>query len=543
MSSILTSTIANIDAIKILIDNRTKKILHPKYKDLSERIAIENNVDQSNANPGVKVESIYDEYNNFIQEEKRKTNERIQEDETRIEEYSKLEKLFVEKVHVFNDIINELYSSIEDSIVKNNIHIFDAKIEKNLKKVIYELKMFDEKLNFLENDIKYSISEKIKQANILINKIYDLNINVQFFPVAQIPDGIYKYIDERDRLVDELNNILGVTVEKDSNNFKVYLKNGIYLINNNRKINLIALTSKTNDKYISIGYWNDDEKIIKKIEHMVPSASLGALFHFLKKDLKDAKNKLGQLTINFADSINENHTLGYDILGGVGKKIFYISQPKIISSSKNTSHPYTSVKWVSTSDAQDTNYIISMKDNHWIVKRLRDQTIVDPDIYQKDNNTYLTFDGIEFKIEGNENENNVYMIQPYADIFNELKLLIIEHVPFAMSSTNDKDQKNKNNAIIIYNLNKDKLVNKKDTLSQAYLKFLKSISYKCNDLEERLPFKRNMIRILENKKLSISDDINEDYKNLSYEQKCYIANVKVLKMAEKIFDDIVDCYS
>ncbi|QCI17164.1 flagellar hook protein [Buchnera aphidicola (Aphis helianthi)] len=544
MSSILTSTISSIDAIKILIDNTSEKVLNPNHRNSSERIAIENNIDDSNANAGLKIQRVYDEYNDFIEEEKRKTSERVQDEQTRIEEYLKLENLFIEKIHIFNDLMNTLYSSIQENIVNKNQNVFNEEIEKNLKNIVNGLKNFNEKLTFLEKDVKNIILEKIKKANILINKIYNLNIDIRYFPVKQVPNGIYKYIDQRDQLVNELNDIIGVTVVKDHNNFEVRLHNGMCLINDDKKQNLMVLTSETDDKYISVAYWDNNEKKLKKMEHMIPSGSLGALFSFRREELQNAKNKLGQLTINFADSINENHTLGYDILGNLGKQVFNISTPEIISSSNNISNPFTSIKWISTSDAQDTNYIVSMQNNHWIVKRLRDQTICEElEVYKNSNNTYLTFDGMELKIEGNNNEGNMYMIKPYSKTLDELELLIVENSPFAFSSTNDISQQNKNNAIIIHNLNKDKLVNKKDTLGTSYLKFLKSISYKCNDLEEKVPFKRQMIEILKKKKLSVSDDINEDYQKLSYEQKCYIANVKILKMAESIFNDIVDCYS
>ncbi|QCI18883.1 FlgK family flagellar hook-associated protein [Buchnera aphidicola] len=543
MSSILTSTISSLDAIKILIDNTSEKILNPKHRNVSERIAIENNTNDDNANAGVKIQKVYDNYNDFIEEEKRKTSERIENEETKIEQYLKLESLFVNKMNLFNNLINKLFSSIEENIVNKNQNVFNEEIERNLKNVIFELKDFNNKLTVLEYDIKSNISEKIKKANILINKIYDLNADIRYFPVKQVPNGIYKYIDERDQLVNELNDIIGVTVIKNNNSVEVRLNNGMCIINDNKKTNLIVLTSNTDDKYISVGCWDDNEKKLKKIEHIIRSGSLGALFTFRREDLQNARNKLGQLTVNFADSINEQHTLGYDIVGNLGEQVFNISTPEIISSSNNKSYPFTSIKWMSTANAKDTNYVVSMENNRWIVKRLNDQTTFEPEIYQNSNNTYLTFDGMELKIEGNNNEGNMYMIKPYNKILDELELLVVKNTSFAFSSTDDISQQNKNNAIKIYNLNKDKLVDKKETLGESYLKFLKSISYKCNDLEEKVPFKRQMLRILKDKKLSISDDINEDYNKLSYEQKCYIANVKVLKMAESIFNDIIECYS
>lgn len=365
MSSILTSTITGINAIKILINDTADKIINPKYKhEIEKDIFIENTVDDSNFNAGVRVKEVYDDYNDFIREEKRQISARVQDEQTQIEEYLKLEDLFGEKSNVFIGLINELYTAIETDIVNNNVHVFNENIENKLNTIVSQLKNFDEKLSFLEKDVKETITKKIKQANILINKIYDINIDIQFFPKPQLFEKIDGFIEQREQLIDELNDIIGVKVVKEKNNFKVCLNNGMCIIDNQNKQNLIALTSQTDDKYISVGYWDKDENTLKKMEHMIPSASLGALLMFRREDLQNARNKVGQLTINFADSINECHTLGYDVLGNLGKQVFSISNPEVISSSSNTSYVPTSVKWVSTSDAQDTNYIVFLKNNY-----------------------------------------------------------------------------------------------------------------------------------------------------------------------------------
>ncbi|AWH90448.1 flagellar hook protein [Buchnera aphidicola (Melanaphis sacchari)] len=545
MSSILNSIINNMHAIQILIDDTSNKIMYPKHKRITtEKILIKNQIDESNLNPGVQIQKIYDEYNDFIQEEKRKTSEKVENEETKIEQYLKLEHLFGEKSNIFSSLINQLFSSIKENIINKNENVFNEEIENNLNKIIISLKEFDNKLNDLEKSTKELIAEKIKKANILINKIYDINIDIRYFPIKQLPNRIESYIEKRDHLIDELNNIIGIKVTKDHDEFKVFLNSGMCIIDDYKKYNLITLTSSLDDKYISVGCWDDENKL-KKIEHMILSGSLGALFEFRNGDLENSRNKIGQLTINFADSINRYHTIGYDSLGNPGKQVFNISDPKIISSSTNELHPSVSIKWVNTSNAQDSNYVVLSENNHWTITRLKDHKIINPEIYQDNDNTFITFDGIELRFRTkNSTEGNIYMIKPYFNTLSELRLLIVKNNPLALSSTNDLSQINKNNAIIIHNLNKDELVDKTETLFQSYLRFLKYLSYKCNDLEEKVPFERNMIKILDNKKLSTSDDnIDENYQKLSYEQKCYLANAKILKLAENIFNEIVECYS
>lgn len=543
MSSILNTAIAGINAMKMMIDNTVNKINNPTQKNTEKRVFLENTIQDSNRNTALKVKEIYDNYNDFITEEKRKTNVQVQDEQTKIEQLLKLEDLLCEKSNVFNELINDLYEQIDQDILVDKKNIINDTIKEKLNNIIFTLHDFDRKLKFLEKDIKESVINNLKKVNSLIDDIHDITIDIRYFPVFKIPNKIENLIEKRDNLVDELNDLIGVKAVKGKDSYKIYLNNGIAIINNNQKQNLIPLTSESDDRYISVGYIDDDEKTVKKIEDMIPSASLGALLKFKRDELANARNKIGQLTINFADSINSYHTLGYDMFGHVGKQIFNISDPEIISSSSNRTYPNTSVKWVSTSNAKDTDYILYFKNNNWIITRLSDRTQVQPNIRQKNNETLITFDGMEFAIQEENADGNIYMIKPYSKTLEKLALLIDENEPFAFSSIDNINNQNRNNAMIIRKFNQDLLVDHKDTLDTAYQKFSKSIAYKCNALEEELPFKRNMITILNDKKISMSNNIEQDYLNLNYEQECYLANVKVLQTAEKIFNEIIERYS
>ncbi|QIQ41931.1 MAG: flagellar hook-associated protein FlgK [Buchnera aphidicola (Microlophium carnosum)] len=543
MSSILNTAISGINAMKIMIDHTVNKINNPGGKNSGKRVILENTVQDSNIHTTVKVKEIYDNYNDFITEEKRKTDAQVQDEQTKIEQLLKLEDLLCEKSNIFNELINDLYEQIEKDIVLDEKNIINDNIKNKLSNIVFAIKDFDKKLKVLEEDIKESVINNIKKVNSLINEIHDITINIRYFPVLNMPNEVDNLIEKRENLVDELNDLIGIKVVKNDDNYQLYLNNGISLIDNNQKQNLIPLTSQTDDRYISVGYIDENDNIAKKIEDMIPSATLGALLKFRREELTNARNKIGQLAINFADSINSYHTLGYDISGNVGKKIFKISNPEVMSSSSNHSFPRISAKWVSTSNAKDTNYIIYFKNNNWTATRLSDHTIVQPNVRTENNDLLITFDGIQFSIRGENSDGDLYMIKPYSKTLEELELLIDQNEPFAFSLKDNINDIDRNNARTIMKLHQDFLVDYKETLDQSYQKFSKSIDHKCNKLEEELPFKKNMINILQNKKISMSNNIEQDYQDLNYQQECYLANVKVLEVAENIFNEIIERYS
>lgn len=542
MSSMFNSAIAGINAMKIMIDKTVNKINNPSKNNLDKRVFPENTVQDSDLNSSVKIKEIYDNYNDFITEEKRKTNTQVKEEQTKIEQLLKLEDLLCEKSSLFNELTDELCEQIRQDVILNKDHTIGPNTTEKAKNVIFAIKDFDRKLKFLEKDIKASVINSIQQVNLLIEKIHDATIDIRYFPVEQLPNRVENFIEKREKLVDELNDLIGIKVVKGNDSYKIYLNNGICIIDNNHKQNLIPLTSKSDDRYISIGYIDENNKQVKKIENMISSGSLGALLKFRREELTDTRNKIGQLTVNLSDNINSYQALGYDIFGHHGKQIFNISNPEVISSSTNRSFSITSAKWINESNAKATDYVVYFKNNNWIVTRLSDRSMVYPQIERLGNHSIsISFDGIIFSIQGKNNDGDIYMIRPYSKTLEKLELLVNRNNSFL--STNKMKYSDKNHSFLINNVNKAILVEKKETLDESYQRFSKSIAYKCNSLEEELPFKKNMVKILHDKKVNMSSDAERDYQNLNYQQESYLANVKVLQVAESIFNEIIECYS
>ncbi|QCI24412.1 flagellar hook protein [Buchnera aphidicola (Muscaphis stroyani)] len=540
MSSILTSAIAGINAIKVMIDSTIKKIDQPDYVNPEKRIFIENTVEESNLSAGVKIKEIYDNYNNFIIDETRKTSVEVTGQETKIEQLLKLENLLCEKSNIFSVLAKELYGQIKNNFLFNKKNVIGKDIEEKLNQIIDSLQDFDNKLIFLEKEIKQEIGNKIKKVNSLINKIHETNLDICCFPIYQLPGRVEDFIKKREHFINELNKLIGITVIKENSNYKVYLNNGICIIDNEKKQNLIELTSNSDSKYISVGYFDDNAGKVKKAEFMIPNGSLGALLRFRREELEHVRNKIGQLTVNFTDSINLYHQIGFDSYGNVGEPMIRISEPQIISHSKHTSSSVVSAKWVSFKFAKDSNYAVFFHNNNWTVTRLLDHEAIPANIKQENNNIFITFDGIELKIQGKPNEKDFYEVKPYLNTLEKLDLLIDKDTPF---SFNDDTVKSNMNIVITHNFNEDHIVDQKETIQESYQNFSKSIAYQCNFLEENLPFKEKMIDILNDKKLSMSRNLEQDCKNLNYQQQCYLANSRVLKVAEDIFNEIVECYS
>ncbi|CAL4322834.1 FlgK family flagellar hook-associated protein [Buchnera aphidicola] len=543
MSSIITSTLSGMNAVQESINYTANHIKSPQYNN-ENQISIENNIDPHDLNPGVQSKQVYDEYLDFLKTEEQQNNTKISAQKTKISQLNKLENLLREKSTLFNKTINDLYNQIEqDIVIKHHTHINDT-IEDKLASIIVEMRDFDKKMTALETETKNAIQSNINQINEILNQIQEANVQLACFPDDVMTKKKKITLEKREKLEIALQTIIDARVLKNNKEYKIALSDGKYLINNKNKTNLISIISQNDPQYISVAYQNENStnSLIDIIEPVITSGSLGALLKFSKEDLYNTRNKIGQLSLNCLDSVNSYHMLGYDQDGELGEKIFQWDNPEVISTHASAPSELVSAMWSSSSKAKSSDYEVTFKGDTWTVKRLLDNQDIKPTEKKKKNEyplTCLEFDGITLNIKSRPKDGDLYEIRPYNKIFNKLRITIKKNSPFAFSSTKDKNQLNYNNALIMKKLNKDWLVNQSETLDESYKNYTKSVVHKRHILEENLKFKEKLKDVFIEKKKSMANNIETDYKTLSYQQKCYIAHTKVLKMAEKILNELL----
>jgi flagellar hook-associated protein 1 FlgK len=540
MSDIFNSVISGINAMKIMIDDTVEQVNRPSRNNANKRIFVENTVQQPETSNSVKVQDIYDNYNDFIVEEKRKTNTQVKEDETTLEQLSKLEDLLGQEANTLNAAINALYEKIEIDFSDEKPFLIDNDFHNAANKVADAANKFDKKLQFLEKNVKDLVIENINKVNSLIDQIEDANIDIYYFPIDNSSKKIDDLINKREKLIDELSSLIDIKIVKDKNNYEIYLNNKFCILNKHKKQHLIALTSSEDDKYISIGYFDEQKKQTQKIENMISTGVVGALLTFHREELNTARNTMGQLIARFSEYINHQTILEADTFRRIGKPTLYISDPIVLADVANrTSHKTTAI-WMTSTHSRNTDYIVSFQNNHWFVTRLADHQQIQFSVINGNNGTVsIIFDDIQLSISGKPDNGDMYMVKPYSKTLEKLRL-ILEYAETNVLSSNHYITKNVPNNNIFF---KPRFFYHQDAFNLDYQTFHKSISYKCNKLEEEVPFKRNMVNILNNKKVSTLNNIEQIFQRLNYEQECYLANVRVLKVAESIFNEIVDRYS
>ena len=183
-----------------------------------------------------------------------------------------------------------------------------------------------------EEELNLEFTSLINRANTLIGNIGDLNRNIVIANGNSTADQPSALLNERDKAVDELSSIMGINVKESqtqngavtinlTSGESLVLENGafnLFEVNTDADLSLKQLTLETN-----FGSQTKADASLR-IQESDLGGALGGLFGYRNEVLGPTMRDVGQLSIAFADAMNEQNKLGMDLDGQLGSNIFDI---------------------------------------------------------------------------------------------------------------------------------------------------------------------------------------------------------------------------
>jgi flagellar hook-associated protein 1 FlgK len=183
-----------------------------------------------------------------------------------------------------------------------------------------------------EEELNLEFTSLINRANTLIGNIGDLNRNIVIANGNSTADQPSALLNERDKAVDELSSIMGINVKESqtqngavtinlTSGESLVLENGafnLFEVNTDADLSLKQLTLETN-----FGSQTKGDASLR-IQESDLGGALGGLFGYRNEVLGPTMRDVGQLSIAFADAMNEQNKLGMDLDGQLGSNIFDI---------------------------------------------------------------------------------------------------------------------------------------------------------------------------------------------------------------------------
>ena len=486
---------------------------------------------------GVAVSSVNRAYNSFVVGQLRQSQSQNGSIKAYYNELSKVDNLLAENENSISSQLNNLFASLN----KLSSNAGDAATKQT---VISDLTSLVSQFNKTELNLKNQIANinteltnNIDKVNTYTQQIADLNQKIAKLQAVSGGHEPNSLLDERDQLVTELSELIGITVSEQNGQYNISLSNGLSLVQGASTNQLSVQPSASDPALNTIIYTHNSGATQELTSQNIASGRLNGLLAFRDGPLLEARNQLGLLALNLAERFNEVHTSGVDINGDPGEKLFDYHKPTSIANSQNQGNATVKMDYNSVTEVKASDYKIEFNGNDWVVTRLSDNQQITPQV----SDGKLVFDGLSIEITGNAVAGDSFLLKPVADVASSLQLLVKDVNKLATGINDDENGSGDNrNVAKLLDIQNEKLVNGTKTLNSAYTSLVSYIGSETQTAKISAQSSQNITQEIYEQNQSISGvNIEEEYISMQVYMQYYQANAKVIDAATTIFDTIL----
>ena len=493
---------------------------------------------------GVQVSGVQREYDAFITNQLRTAQTQSSGLNTQYQQMSKIDNMLSGSTNTLATTMQSFFTGLQTLVSNSEDPAARQALLGNANGLVNQFKVTDQYLRDQDKQVNTAIQSNVEQINNYASQIANLNNQISRLTGVGAGTAPNDLLDQRDQLVSELNQIVGVEVSvQDSGTYNVSIANGLTLVQGDRANKLAAVSSSADPSRITVAYVDPVSGTIEIPESQLNNGTLGGVLNFRSEDLDSARNRLGQLALAFGDAMNQKHVEGFDANGEEGEDFFAYGKPSVLSNSHNASPLTKLTANVTDSKAvQASNYKVVFDGTDWQVTRLSDNKTfsakADVDV---SGNKSLSFDGLKIDISGTPAKNNdSFIIKPVSDVVVNMNVLITDESKLALAGAAGEGDSDNRNAQAMLDLQNSNVVNGNKSFNDAYATLVSDVGNKTSTLKVTTTTQDNVVTQLSNQQQSISGvNLDEEYGNLQRFQQYYLANAQVLQTASTLFDALM----
>lgn len=549
MSSLINSALSGLTAAQAAINTTSNNISNYTVSGYTRQSvalsqASSTMIGNSYYGNGVNVVGINREYDSFITNQLRGASATSSALTAQYSQISNIDDLFASSSTSLSTTLQSFFTAVQNVVSSADDASARQTLLSQAQGLVSQFKTTDEYLRNLDAGVNTTISSSVEQINSYATQIASLNQQITKLTAAGGSATPNNLLDQRDQLVSELNDIIGVTVSEQDGSYNISVGNGITLVTGNSTRQLVAMNSSSDASKLTVGYVDSAAGNVEIPESQITTGSLAGTLKFRTEDLTTARNNLNQMALVFADAFNEQHEAGFDADGVAGSAFFNIGAASVNANSKNTGTASLAVTSRDSSEVQATDYKVAYNGTSWTVTRLSDNTTatVTTGTNADTGEPTLNFDGLEVTISDATGvaAKDSFVVKPVANAIVNMSVAITDEGQVAAASSATSGVSDNTNAQKLLDLQSASLVNGKKTLSQAYAQMVSVVGNKTNALETASTTQTEVVTQLTERQQSISGvSLDEEYVNLQQFQQYYLANAQVLQTASTIFDALM----
>lgn len=488
---------------------------------------------------GVYVSGVQREYDAFITNQLRAAQTQSSGLTTRYQQMSKIDDVLSDTTNSLATTLQDFFKSMQTLVSNAEDPAARQTVIGKADGLVNQFKTNDQYLRDQDSQVNTAITTSVDQINNYAKQIANLNDQISRLTGVGAGASPNELLDQRDQLVSQLNQIVGVEVAvQDGGTYNVSFANGYTLVQGSTASQLAAVKSSADPARTTIAYVDAAAGSVEIPEKQITTGSLGGLLTFRSGDLDNARNALNQMALAFADAMNTQHQAGFDANGDAGGKLFDFGSPSALSNGKNTGSASVTVSMTNSSAVQATNYKVEYNGTNWTVTRLSDKTSFTA---TPDASGNLAFDGLNLNISGSANTKDSFLVKPVNDVIMNMDVAISDESKLAMASSSTSGESDNTNGQKLLDLQNAKRVGGNKTFNDAYAALVSTVGSTTASLKTSSETKVNVVTQLTKQQQSISGvNLDEEYGNLQRYQQYYLANAQVLQTASTLFDALIN---
>jgi flagellar hook-associated protein 1 FlgK len=491
---------------------------------------------------GVYVSGVQREYDAFITNQLRAAQTQSSGLTSQYQQMSKIDDMLSGTTNTLATSLQGFFTGLQTLVSNSEDPAARQALLGKADGLVNQFKVTDQYLRDQDKQVNLSVQSSVDQINSYASQIANLNDQISRLTGVGAGATPNDLLDQRDQLVSQLNQIVGVEVSvQDGSTYNVSIANGLNLVQGSSANKLAAVPSSADPSRTTVAYVDKVSGTTEIPESQITSGSLGGVLAFRSQDLDSARNRLGQLALSFADAFNQQHKQGVDANGDDGTDFFKIGSPSVLSNSKNTGSATLKPTLTDSSAVQASDYKVSFDGTDWQVTRLSDNAKIKANpVVDGAGNTSLNFDGLKLDVSGKPEKNDSFTVKPVSDAVVNMGVAITDESKLALASEKDSGDSDNRNAQALLDLQSAKKVGGNKSFNDAYASLVSDVGNKTASLKVTSTTQSNVVTQLSNQQQSISGvNLDEEYGNLQRFQQYYLANAQVLQTASSMFDALL----
>ncbi|WP_241591899.1 flagellar hook-associated protein FlgK [Rosenbergiella epipactidis] len=527
---LLTSTASNISSYTIAGYNRQITVISEAQNTFSGNSWYGN---------GAIVNGVQRQYDALIDSQLRNASAKSSAQSAHYTQLSAIDKQMTLEGGTLNDGLETFFDTLQN--VVNNAADPAARqaVMSQAAALTNQFTSTQTMLDQQQRDINTQLQSTVSAINSYTQQIATLNQRIS--QLSQHGDAPNNLLDQRDQLVRELNDQVGVTVAMQDGNMTVSIANGFTLVSGSKSYAVEAMPSNANPEQLTLGYQDKLAGQVELPEKLFKTGKVGGLLAFRHDELNQLQNRLGQLTLAFATAINSVQEQGYDLNGQQGEAMLSIGQPGVKKNVLNTGTASMSAVFTDAQQVQASDYQLVFQQGSWQVTRLSDNTSVP--VEASADGTTLNFEGLSITVSGSPSEQDRFLLQPVNQITHQFSLNFSDPNKLAAAEDLSGESDNRNIQKML-DLQSQKRVGGTQTFSQTWSTAVSFVGTQTQAYGNAVNLSDNIITQLTARQQAVSGvNLDEEYANLTQYQQYYIANTQVLNTASALFDALISVRS